>query len=162
MSVTKDLKQINLKQLQTSDSILDSILIPKKIEAKQLGIELIYQIDPGIEEIKLSLNKIFRIVSNLVDNAVDAIEVNNEGTEQIRVEGIKEDERYILSIYNTGSYIEPKLLDDLFKAGVSSKGRERGYGLYIVNSLVEQGHGEIEVKSDKDYGTEFKCYFSLK
>ncbi|GAB6099633.1 Spo0B domain-containing protein [Halanaerocella petrolearia] len=157
-SINQNLVNLKFNQTQTTDSILDSLLISKQIEAKEAGVEFKYQVEEGIDGINLSIDKTFRIVSNLVDNAIDATQkLNNQKC--IRVKGIDKNNQFVLSIYNTGLPIEKELLDKIFQAGFSSKGVGRGFGLYIIKSLVEEAGGRLEVESRADFGTEFTCYF---
>lgn len=157
-SLSKDLANLKYDQTEVTNTILDSILVPKKEKAAKENLEFNYQIDEGIESIKLPLNKIFRIVSNLVDNAIDATKDFSEEC-RIDIRGRNGSEEYILSVFNTGPVIEDKLVGEILEAGFSSKGNERGYGLHIVKTLVKEADGRIEIESEPDYGTEFICYF---
>ncbi|MBM7623126.1 sensor histidine kinase [Sporohalobacter salinus] len=157
-SLSQDLANLKYDETEVTDTILDSILIPKKEKAIKEDLDLSYQIDQGIESIKLPLNKIFRIVSNLVDNAIDATKDFNEEC-KIEIKGKNKNKEYILKVFNTGPVIEDKLIGEILQAGFSSKGGERGYGLYIVKSLVEEAEGRLEIESEPNYGTEFICYF---
>ncbi|ADL12128.1 sensor histidine kinase [Acetohalobium arabaticum] len=157
-SLSKDLANLKYEQTEVTNTILDSILVPKKEKAANESLKFNYQIDEGIENIKLPLNKIFRIVSNLVDNAIDATKDFNEEC-RIEIKGRNGSEEYILNVFNTGPIIEDKLVGEILEAGFSSKGAKRGYGLHIVKELVKEAGGRLEIESKPDYGTEFICYF---
>ncbi|MGM0472458.1 MAG: sensor histidine kinase [Bacillota bacterium] len=165
-SLNQDLQNLQLNETKVdndnfSDSILDSILVPKQQEAQEKGIDLEYRIDAGIEVVDLELNKVFRVLYNLVDNAIEAVESSNEELKVVMVRGKKEPNKYILSVYNTGSPIDQEMLDHIFAPGFSNKGSDRGYGLYIIKSIVDQGGGQIEVKSEEQFGTEFICHLPV-
>ncbi|GAB6099634.1 ATP-binding protein [Halanaerocella petrolearia] len=156
-SINQDLNKLNFKRDKVSDSILDSLLIGKQIKAKKLGIQFDYQVDPGVEGINLSIDKVFRIVSNLVDNALDAT-TESTGERMIKVKGYDDGDLYLLLVFNTGSFIDKESRDQIFKLGYSNKGEVRGLGLNITQSLVQKADGKLEVRSVKDLGTEFMCY----
>ncbi|SJZ99982.1 sensor histidine kinase [Selenihalanaerobacter shriftii] len=157
-SLNQNISIINCNQNDISNSILDSILMPKKRKASKAGIEFIYYADERIEGIKLTLDKIFRIIANLVDNAIDATQ-EFEGDKKIELRGENKRYKYILSVYNSGPVIDQGLIEQLFESGFSTKGEGRGYGLHIIKSLVEQAEGKLEVKSEEGFGTEFTCVF---
>ena len=160
--LNKDLSSIQLHKTEFSDSILDSILVPKKLKAMKAGLQFEKEVDSGIEAIDAPIDKIFRIISNLIDNAIDATKEFEGSNKQIKVEGRNMNKQYIVSVYNSGPIIDDELLDMIFEPGFSTKGDGRGFGLYIIKTLVEEVQGELEVKSEKNYGTEFICHFPTK
>ena len=90
------------------------------------------------------------IINELVSNALKyAFSDNNEGILSISLKKIKTDS-YELSIRDTGSGLPEDL--DLQNA--------KSLGLLIVNSLVDQIHGTLEMRSID--GAEFKIIFSTK
>jgi len=130
----------------------------KKKAAEKEGIKLHYHLDKGLKTLDVELNRIFRIVFNLIDNAVEALKDRN-GYKKIRIMGENTIDNYILSVYNNKSVINQELINELFKPGFSTKGKGRGYGLYIIKSLVEETGGKLKVKSEEGFGTQFICYF---
>lgn len=155
-SLNNDLSEIKFSNDDLSNSILDSILIPKKLEAIKQGISFSYQVERGVTDVDFPLDKLFRVVSNLVDNAIDAIEGFN-GKKEIRLIGKNNDNKYHLSVYNTGPIIEEELQNQIFEPGFSTKGDGRGFGLYIIKSLIEEREGKLDLKSEVGFGTEFTC-----
>ena len=98
------------------------------------------------------------IVSNLIDNAFDAIlsESEHEG-KIISVYGYTEGENYYLSVSNNGPVIPAELIDRIFEKGFSTKKEnkgEHGFGLHIIKQLVEKNGGRITVSSSEEE-TEF-------
>lgn len=99
---------------------------------------------------------IYRVIYNLVDNAVKFVEQN--GTLTIRLE--KEGTMSLFSISNTGIGIPeedlPHVFDRFYKVD-RSRSRDKtgaGLGLYIVKSIVNLHGGDISVRSS-DGRTEF-------
>ncbi|HIV69204.1 MAG TPA: HAMP domain-containing histidine kinase [Candidatus Butyricicoccus stercorigallinarum] len=99
---------------------------------------------------------IYRVIYNLVDNAVKFVDVG--GTLTIRAEA--EGAMSLFSIRNTGTGIPaedlPHVFDRFYKVD-RSRSRDRtgaGLGLYIVKSIVNLHGGDISVRS-ADGETEF-------
>jgi hypothetical protein len=160
-SLSKDLSNLKLKKSSKDDSILASILLPKKLEATKVEIDFDFEIEEGVEDISISLNKLFKIISNLIDNAIDATKTF-DGERKIRVIGENYGEKYVLSIYNSGPIIDEELKYSIFESGFSTKGTGRGFGLHIIKSIIENAQGELQLISEEEYGTEFTCYLPKK
>ncbi len=161
-SLTKDLHDIQEKNLKTNDTIFDSVLNYKRSIAKGKGLDFNYHFESGFVEIDLNLKDIFKILTNLVDNAIEAAKAGDGKATEIIVKGKNESDQYILSVYNQGSYISNEKKELIFKPGFSTKEKkkgDKGFGLHIIKRLIEKAQGKIEVVSGKDYGTEFICYF---
>lgn len=156
-SLNKDISKVDFKQDILSNSILDSILISKKLEAVKAGINFDCKVEVGVEEVNFPIDKLFRVLSNLIDNAIDAVK-DSGNKESIIVKGTDRGEEYLLSVYNSGSVIGGELQENIFKPGFSTKGEDRGFGLYIIKSLIEEFGGELRLESKNGFGTEFSCY----
>jgi len=161
-SLAKDVHKIERKKIDKNSTIFDSVLNYKKSVAIGRGLDFSYNFESGFSEIDLTLKDIFKILTNLVDNAIDAAAESDIENPKIIVKGKNEFDRYLLSVYNQGSYIEPAKKELIFQPGFSTKQKKknnRGFGLDIIKSLIEDSNGKIEVISKLDYGTEFICYF---
>lgn len=98
------------------------------------------------------------IVNNLINNAIDASEMNSK-----IIFNIKENEAtLVISVKDEGSGIDEKDLKLIFNSGFSTKYNKKngkmstGVGLTHVKILVEDiFEGKIEVVSEKNRGTEF-------
>ena len=66
----------------------------------------------------------------------------------------------IITVDDTGSGISSENMERIFENGFSTKGEERGTGLYQVKTMVENHGGKIIVESQKEVGTAFTVSFS--
>src|SRR5699024_6676865 len=104
----------------------------------------------------LSTDLYITILGNLIDNAFDAFRdaptsLSREVTVSIR----EEDLGLILSVDDTGPGMNPEVLSHIFERGYSTKGKERGTGLYLVREAIESCGGTIRVESVPMVGTTF-------
>lgn len=73
-----------------------------------------------------------------------------------------DDHDYIaISVRDTGTGIEPHVLQRIYEPFFSTKSRDKGtgLGLSIVHGIVKLHHGHIHVESEKGRGTQFTMYF---
>lgn len=93
----------------------------------------------------------------LLSNAMKYSETGSEITVSLRAKG----SHRILTVHNTGSYIDPETRKHIFERfyrGETSHNRDTGgtgLGLAIAKSIVEHHRGSICVESDPQSGTAF-------
>ena len=101
---------------------------------------------------------ILRLIQNLVVNAREAIG-QKAGRIEIRLDRIDEDpSRMVVEVRDNGSgmpeHVRARLFDVFFTT--RRHGNEQGLGLTIVNRIVSELGGEIEVKSQLHTGSTFR------
>ena len=91
-----------------------------------------------------------QVVMNLVVNARDAMP--DGGTVSVGLEGTPG--TAVLTVRDTGTGIQPELVERIFEPFYTTKGHGNGLGLSTVHSIVEQNGGDIAVESGSE-GTTF-------
>lgn len=109
--------------------------------------------EPVKEKIFLFIDKqkMQRVFSNLVNNAIEAIGEN--GVINITLEN-KDDGFVLWKIKDSGCGIPQKIASRIFEPFVSGKSNGTGLGMSIVKSFVEKHGGSISVESKVGEGTE--------
>jgi signal transduction histidine kinase len=126
--------------------------------AGQQGVKLIGSVAPGIDPICMDAQKIGRVLTNLVSNALRHTEVG--GSVQIRAMADTEGVR--VEVHDSGEGISPEDLPhifDQFYRGEKSRSRDTGgsgLGLAIAKGIVEAHEGSIGAESAPGEGT---CFF---
>jgi signal transduction histidine kinase len=89
-----------------------------------------------------ALNQIW---TNLIDNAVDAM----DGTGEIRIRTVREYGMARVELEDNGPGIPPAIQGRIFEPFFTTKGMGQGsgLGLDVVRRIVEQHHGQIHVES---------------
>jgi two-component system nitrogen regulation sensor histidine kinase NtrY len=121
------------------------------------SIEFATRLAPDLPELDLDREQIKRVILNLVDNAMCAIEAAGPGPRQIvvttrvdRAVGIVQ-----LEVADTGCGIAPEDRGHLFEPGFSTKDNGTGIGLAIVSRIVSDHSGYIRVRSNRPRGARF-------
>ncbi len=82
------------------------------------------------------------ILGNLLDNAFEAATADEKP--RVGIEFKYEDNHFAIYVNNNGNRISDP--DNVLAAGYTTKESEgRGYGLYIVNKLVQKYKGSLEI-----------------
>ena len=96
-----------------------------------------------------------KVLSNLIDNAIDALE---EVTDRSLTVTLTEDLRsFRFAVSNNGPMIPVKSRESIFQPGITSKGDGHGMGLHIVRETLRRRGGDIELVSDAEQ-TEFRGF----
>lgn len=98
-----------------------------------------------------------RVLINVLNNAVDAMEAGGEVTVVTRVSGPPDTPRpgVIIEITDTGAGVPPELLPKIFDLFVTTKppGKGTGLGLAVCQEIVKGHGGTITLSSQIDEGT---------
>lgn len=117
------------------------------------GVDLQFDYDPSIPELKGDMDKIIQIVLNIVGNAIKA--VGEEGAILIRTRVLRNytinQTRHrltlCLEVIDNGIGVPNELKDKLFFPMVSGSAEGTGLGLAIAQSLANKHKGVIEFES---------------
>ncbi len=102
--------------------------------------------------LKVDKARMTRAIFNVITNAVDAM--GDRG--KLTVSGRLEDDRYIITIIDTGCGIEQDQLNSVFDPFITTKNKGFGIGLALTKRIVQSEHGgKIRLKSKKNKGTTF-------
>jgi PAS domain S-box-containing protein len=128
-------------------------------KAKESGIKIVRDFDPNIGEVTIDPKGIHRCLLNLVWNAIDACEFDeDEGKEyMIRVTTKREgDEAFILQVSDNGSGMDETVRKQIFTSLSSTKGSKgTGLGLLVTQKTVHEHGGTIKVDSEPGKGSTF-------
>jgi len=130
---------------------LDSTLTILKSKYKE-KVEVVKEYG-GIPEIECNSGKLNQVFMNILNNAVQAIEVR--GTVTIGTED--RGENIAIKIKDTGKGMSEEVKSKVFDPFFTTKdvGEGTGLGMSITFGIIEDHQGEIEVESEEGVGTEF-------
>lgn len=129
-----------------------------RMEERGLSVQIDISDDSGFGPVNISL--LHTMLFNLISNA---IKYNKEGG-IIHIQGSSEQQKYILSISDTGVGILPEHIPyifDRFKRFRPEDDMSYGLGLPIVKTIADFHEINIVVESVKDVGCKFTLSFPL-
>lgn len=114
---------------------IKSILSAKLLEAQNRGISISVEIEEPVSNFRIELLDFITVLSILCDNAIEA--TIKATSPRMTVVFINNDDSLVLIVENR---IKSEKVDvsHIFDRGHSSKGENRGIGLYNVNSVLEK------------------------
>lgn len=119
------------------------------------NIKVIWELAVDLPQILGDARQLNQVFTNLIINAVDAM--NGHGVLTVRTEVKKEEEEVRVSFIDTGHGIEPHIIPRLFEPFFTTKPVGEGVGLGLSTSygIVKSHNGRIEVESEAGSGSIF-------
>ncbi|MGC0363121.1 signal transduction histidine kinase [Rhodococcus sp. 27YEA15] len=147
VGAAKQYSQMDRAPFQTVDvhELLDStlIMLGNKIGA---GIDVVKEYDPTLPPIDAYAAELNQVWTNLVDNAVSAM----DGVGTLTIRTTRDGDRACIEICDTGSGIPDNVIDRIFEPFFTTKPVGEGTGLGLDISwriVVGKHHGELRVTS---------------
>ncbi|WP_339265824.1 DcuS/MalK family sensor histidine kinase [Paenibacillus sp. FSL R5-0470] len=140
---------------QVKDPVMAGFLLGKLSRAREAGVRLVLLEDgilPEPSDPERSC-QLITIVGNLLDNAMEAPE--GRGSKYIHFSFQYQDKTLIVTVSDNGSGIPDEKLPYIFQQGYSTKGHDRGIGLYLVERSLKAMGGKIVCETGKGEGTRF-------
>jgi two-component system nitrogen regulation sensor histidine kinase NtrY len=116
-------------------------------------VRLERRIDADLPVLRLDAEQMKRVLINLVDNAIEAVE--RRGAVTISAEYERAQGRVRLGVADDGPGIPVEDRDKLFVPHFSTKKRGSGLGLAIVSRIVQEHGGVIRVEENAPRGARF-------
>ena len=119
------------------------------MHAAELGIRLQVSTDSTCRDhdLLIPVDGFATILGNLMENAIEELSHDHTASPDVIQRHLESPRAIHIGIYcrpdvniitceDTGRGIQPQLLDHIFEKGVSSKGENRGTGLFLVHELM--------------------------
>lgn len=137
--------------LNTGNNIISAILYSKKIKARQNNIELNCNCYTPFPKYPIEDYEFVDILGNLIDNAIEAA-TNYQSAikKEVHVNLFEENNSTVIEVKNTSLPVKFETLDKVFEKGYSTKGNNRGFGLYNVNKIVKSYKGNIQISYEEE------------
>ncbi len=110
----------------------------------------------------LSTADLVTVIGNLLENAIEAVNIQEQGKPRNIALQITEDTSGLfIEVSDSGVGIAPENVDKIFQSGFSTKAPEgRGIGMYLIDQIVTRNQGTIDVDTEVGCGTTFTLIFN--
>ncbi len=140
--LTPTMQETNLQKL--CEEVLFKNGVPERIKAS-------CQIEKKVKKIATDPDLLKRVLSNLVNNAVQAMHENGK----LVLHAYNEAGNVVITVSDTGAGIPEKIRPSLFMPLVTTKSKGQGFGLAVVKRMTEALGGTVTFKSEIGMGTSF-------
>ena len=137
--------------MKTAIPAVNALLQVKTAACEQAGVPVTLNITTKLEHLERTMPdwELCKVLSNLIDNALDAMEDVPAKQRSLCVTLTENLRQYCFTVSNTGSVILEEQMERIFFPGFTTKGDGHGMGLFIVRKTLNDRGGEISVTSDE-------------
>ncbi len=111
------------------------------------NVQLVEDYDTSLPKVKVFVGELNQVWTNMIDNALDAMEVNKTGRLEIKTRRDRDDVE--VSIIDNGPGIPEDIKNRIFEPFFTTKeiGKGTGLGLDVVSRIAKQHGGSLKVDS---------------
>ncbi|MEB0261382.1 tetratricopeptide repeat-containing sensor histidine kinase [Mucilaginibacter sp. 10I4] len=147
---------LNLEQIEINSLVSNSVEL-LRFKAAEKGQKILLDILNMQQELYISREKIWRVISNLISNAIKFSPTGGE----IQVKIAEVNGKIIIAVQDHGIGIPDTLKDEVFnmfttaqRLGTSGE-KSYGLGLSICRQIMEKHYGKIWFESESNIGSTF-------
>ena len=167
------IENITIVQRATISKIMNTInepsiaalLIGKTSRASELNVKFILRESSYFSnsDISLPTEVLITIIGNLIENAFESMnekEYSQYEQKQLLFGIYSKPNALLITVDDTGLGIKKENIGHIFENGFSTKGANRGTGLYQVKTMIDNLGGQITVETQENVGTSFSVSFT--
>jgi two-component system nitrogen regulation sensor histidine kinase NtrY len=139
-------------------TLLEELTMLHRKELMEKTIHLKINVYPEDLTISADKNMIDQVIINLIKNAIQAFEDQEEKSIELKA-GLNEKSRPVISVRDNGTGIDPEAMEKIFIPFFTTKKTGSGIGLSLSRQIMRQHQGTLTVKSTVGKGTEFFMRF---
>lgn len=144
---------------QVKDPIVMAFLQSKRSRSRELGVNFILEKSmriPIINNEELQ-NGMITILGNLLDNAMEAVQFSAVKNVSLSVSNDNDD--WYITVTDTGIGLHHSV-QEIVQKGFSTKGKNRGFGLYLVAKTIKRFNGKLGIQKNEPNGTVISVYLN--
>jgi len=149
-------------------TVVFDVWLTQVLDEQTLPEDIAFSVDLATD-VKVSLDpeRFQGVITNLIDNACQAMLEFNESSDDtppmnLSIQSERANGQLKITISDTGPGIPPDVMPHVFEPLYSTKGFGVGLGLPIVQGIVKQHQGTIEIESEVGSGTRVIVWLPLK
>jgi signal transduction histidine kinase len=144
------------EQVEVNELILGVPQSSRK-ELQDHGVEARLELASELPVVAGHRRQLEEVIFNLVHNAIEAMDTTTDRDRVLRVRTeFNGHDAITVAVRDSGPGIDPKRLDSIFGAFVTTKSRGMGLGLTICRMIIEHHAGQLTASSDGKNGSVFQ------
>jgi signal transduction histidine kinase len=152
-------------EIVSPDELVKDAVALFQEKAESMDVRLQHRVNPMLPMVRLDPLNIRRMLNNLIWNALEACKKDKEKPYHVVIVRTDFSDRlhFKFEVEDNGVGMDDATLGDLFKESTSTKGSGgTGLGLLVVDRIVKEHGGRIEVLTTPGKGSTFRVILRLR
>ncbi len=133
--------------LQCNCPVLSGYVYTKCNEIERVGIEIYPRVVCTKSNYNIGTHEIIELLGILLNNAEEYLLEKTWEYKAIKINIYEKLNSLYIEVENVAEYISYEDIGEMFDVGYSTKGKERGIGLYSLKKIVEKNKGKLIVEN---------------
>ena len=140
------------RTMKTAIPAVNALMLVKAAACEKAGVQVEMNITSKWEALEAAIPdwEMCKVLSNLIDNAIDAMESIPADKRHLSIALAENVKQYTFRVENTGTPIPEDIRERIFIPGFTTKGDGHGMGLHIVCRTLKERGGDIQVESNNE------------
>jgi len=145
----------NRLPLDINDLVREIVaLMERELQRNRISVEL--ELDEHLPTVQADQVQLQQVLINLITNGLEAM-AGNRRARILRVKSaIQEPDSVLISVADTGTGIDPEIVDRIFNPLFTTKSNGMGMGLSICRSIIEGHGGRLWASAGPEGGSVFQ------
>ena len=145
----------NRLPLDINDLVREIVaLMERELQRNRISVEL--ELDEHLPTVQADHVQLQQVLINLITNGLEAM-AGNRRARILRVKSaIQEPDSVLISVADTGTGIDPEIVDRIFNPLFTTKSNGMGMGLSICRSIIEGHGGRLWASAGPEGGSVFQ------
>lgn len=149
---------------QIQNKTIAALILGKYNRAKELDIDFRLRNDSTLElhSPYLSSRELVTLIGNLTENAFEAINKNPSGEKHAELFIGSDSHGLTITIDDTGCGMTEEQIQKIYAGQYTTKGEGHGFGLRLIQEIIHNHNGYLEIESEPGIGTSFTININEK
>lgn len=147
LGILQEESEVDSILTKCNNPILAGYLYNVCLKYKTFGIKVDVDVIVENSVIDIKTKYIIEILGVLLDNAYEKYVSQNNKDKRIYLKLYDKEDKLYIEVGNVSEYFTYEMIEKMFKKGYSTKGQNRGIGLWSVKNIVNKYNGEICVEN---------------
>ena len=145
----------NRLPLDVNDLVREVLaLMERELQRNRISVEL--ELDEQLPSVQADQVQLQQVLINLITNGIEAM-AGNRRARILRVKSaIQDPDSVLISVADTGTGIDPEIVDRIFNPLFTTKSNGMGMGLSICRSIIEGHGGRLWASAGAEGGSVFQ------
>ena len=145
----------NRLPLDVNDLVREVLaLMERELQRNRISVEL--ELDEQLPSVQADQVQLQQVLINLITNGIKAM-AGNRRARILRVKSaIQDPDSVLISVADTGTGIDPEIVDRIFNPLFTTKSNGMGMGLSICRSIIEGHGGRLRASAGAEGGSVFQ------